>query len=421
LGKFITATFNAPTGSIVSSDAQIQVYLSGVTNNGVVTIDELELIYSVSPYLDNKMRGSYVNGPEQFDGVTGVIGPASDSSPLRCLFEMRDVMYMDTAKGRHQTIDNGTGEPSTWSVKELSQAVGALSVKSSDTGMLGTGDSGEQFEFTASRSGLYIFWGGEMVKISQEIQTLWDSINFNVKQTVWVKNDPVARRCYVGVPLQTATAPNTVLVLDYRELNTPEAIASTAPFRQSFSGKMIASEICRKWTRWSIAANSGEILTLPGGVQTFTLGAGNGQTPGTANGFGNIYYLDPAKLTDDDYGQIVPYWTTYFFVSNDQEQMLQLDSHRKLATYFTAFISGVGQTAITPLSDTITNAFPALAAYPLSASQNHDMEWPINVDGERIAFQIGSSPITGTDNSFNLQKLSVTMKKHPWSFVRGAF
>lgn len=421
LGKFFTVAFNAPTGTAVSSDTQVQIYLESVTNTGVITVDEVELIYAVNPYLDNKMRGSYVNGPEQFDGVTGVIGPASDSSPLRCLFEMRDIMYMDTAAGRHETVDNATGEPSTWSVRELSQAVGALSIKSSDTGRLGTGDSGEQFEFTASRSGLYIFWGGEMVKISQEIQTIWESINFAAKQTIWVKNDPVGRRCYVGVPLNGATAPNTILVMDYRELNSPEAIAATGAFRQSYSGRMIAVEIARKWTKWSIASNSCEILTLPNAVQTVTFGAGNGQTPGTANGFGNIYYLDAAKLTDDDYGQIVPYWTTYFFVSNDQEQALQLDSHRKLATYFTCFVTGTGQTSITPLSDTLANAYTALAAYPLNSSQNHDYEWNINVDGERIAMKIGSVPLDGTtDNGFNLQKLALTLKKHPWSFVRGS-
>lgn len=418
---FIQQAMNASTPATVPTDTILRVYLNAATNAAVITLDELELLYSVKPYLDNVMRGSYVNAPEQFDGVTGTLGPSSDSTPLRCLFEFREVMYMDTAKGRHATSDNGTGEPSTWNVGELSQSVGALSLKSSDTGEVGTGDSGEQFEFTASRSGAYIFWGGEMVKISQEIQTLWDSINFNVKQTVWIKNDPVTRRCYFGVPLGTATAPNVILVLDYRELNTPEAIASTAPFRQSYTGRMIASEICRKWTRWNIASNSAEILTLPNSNQQFTLGAGNGETPGTANGFGNIYYLDPNKLTDDDYGQIVPYWTTYFFVSNDQEQALQLDSHRKLATYFTAFLSGVGQTSITPLSDTIANAYPALPSYPLSASQSHDLEWGMNVDGERIAMQIGSIPASGqTDNSFNLQKLAITLKKHPWSFLRGA-
>jgi hypothetical protein len=209
--------------------------------------------------------------------------------------------------------------------------------------------------------------------------------------------------------------------MDYRELNDFAAIAGNGPTRESLQGRMIAKEFCRKWTRWNISANCGEILARAGGVQTFCLGAGNGQTPGAANGFGNVYSLSSAKLTDDDYGQVTPYYTTYFFVSRDQEQQLQLDVHRKLATYLSAFITGTGQTSITPMADVLSNPWPALPAYPLSTSQNHDFEWGMNVSGERIALKIGSVPLVGqTDNGFNLQHLAMTLKREPMAPIRGA-
>lgn len=420
-GGFVQADFNAQTPNVIPSDCVLRLYEVNLPNGVQLTLDELQEIFTENPFRDAVFRTSYVNAPEQFDGVTGVLGSTNDPSQIRCAFQLRNVMYFHTANGKHSTQDNGIGEPATWSVPEISQAVGAIGVHATDPGKAGTGESGEQWEFTASYDGLYIFSGGNDLKISQEIQTLWDSINKSVLNRVWVKNDRVTRRCYIGIPTGTATAPDTILVLDYRELNDAYAIANSPPIHISYSGKMIASDLSRKWTRWSLSMNCAEILARAGGALAFVLGAGNGQTPGTASGFGNIYTLDPAKLTDDDYGQITPYYTTYFFVSHDQEQALQLDSHRKLASYFSMFISGVGQTAITPLSDTLANAFPALPAYPLSSSQNHDYEWPINVTGERIAMRIGSVPNQGqTDNSFNIQKLTMTLKKEPIAPLRGA-
>jgi len=404
----------------IPSDTQLRIYQTLVPSGSIITVDELDPFPTKQPYRVNLMRGSYVNAPEQFDLVTGDIGPASDPTPLRSMFEIRGSMYMQTASGNHETQDNATGEPSTWIVREVSQSVGCLSLKGSDPGKLGSGDSGEQWQFTASRGGLYLFWGGETIKVSQEIQPIWNRINFDVQKTIWVKNDVVVRRCYIGVPLDTATSPNVILVLDYRELNDASAIGYTAPFRQASTGRMIASELCRKWTIWNLAANCGEILRRENSQESFCIGAGNGITPGTG-GFGNIYFFDEAKLTDDDYGQIVPFYTTYFFINADQEQVLGIDCHRKLATYLTAFISGVGKVQITPLSDTLANAYPQLPAYPLSTSQNHDYEWGMNVPGDRIALKFASAPNTGeTDNSFNLQKLCLTLKKEPMAPLRGA-
>src|ERR1039458_8810333 len=145
-------------------------------------------------------------------------------------------MYFHTANGLHATTDNGFSEPSNWNVPEVSQAVGAISFKASDPGHAGTGESGEQWQFSISEGGLYVFAGGEMLKVSQEIQNPtkngmpgWNSINKAAIQTAWVKNDRVNRRCYIGVPVGTATAPNVIFVLDYRELNDAYAISNSPP------------------------------------------------------------------------------------------------------------------------------------------------------------------------------------------------
>jgi len=79
-------------------------------------------------------------------------------------------------------------------------------------------DTGEDWAVFADRAGLFIFGGGEPVKISQEIQPLWDTINWQYGHTLWVRVDTRAKRILVGVPIAPATQPNHVLVLDYRSL-----------------------------------------------------------------------------------------------------------------------------------------------------------------------------------------------------------
>lgn len=429
-GGFLSVGFSAATPTVIPADTvfQIGVVSTGNSAGTLVTLDEQQNVPTLNPYRDALFRASYVNAPEQMDGVTGVIGSTNDPSQIRNCSQLRNVMYFNTANGKHSTTDNGYGEPSTWNVPEVSQAIGSVSFHGTDPGRAGTGESGEQWEFIISDGGLYVFQGGELLKVSQEIQSDtqsgepgWDSINKAAIQTSWVKNDRVNRRCYVGVPVNEATAPNIIFVLDYRELNDAYAISNSPPVHISFTGKMIASDLCRKWTRWNISANCAEMMAVTNSDYEFSLGGGNGQAAAIASGFGNAYILNDEKFTDDDYGQITPYYTTYFFVSRDQEQQLQLDCHRKLASYLSMFITGLGQTSITPLSDTLANAFPACPAYPLSASLNHDYEWGLNVTGERIALKIGSVPAAGqTDNAFNLQHLALTLKKEPIAFLRGA-
>lgn len=427
-GGYFQANFTVATPAVIPADAVFRFSVNNVANGVQIITDECQVIPTLNPYRDSVFRASYVNAPEQMDGVTGVLGSTSDPSAIRNAFQIRNTMYFHTLNGLSSTTDTGTSEPSKWNVPEVTQSVGSRSVHGTDAGKVGTGESGEQLEFVANENGVYIFNGGETLKISQEIQAQasngmpgWDSINKAAIQTLWIKNDIPNRRLYIGAPTGTATAPNILFVMDYRELNDFAAIAGNGPTRESLQGRMIAKEFCRKWTRWNITANCGEILARAGGVQTFCLGAGNGFTPFSAPGFGNVYSLSFSKLTDDDYGQVTPYYTTYFFVSRDQEQQLQLDVHRKLATYLSAFITGTGQTTITPLADVLSNPWPALPAYPLSASQNHDFEWGMNVSGERVALKIGSIPLLGqTDNGFNLQHLAMTLKKEPMSPIRGA-
>lgn len=386
-GSWITGSMIGMTPATIPTDAVLRVYMNNVSSGLSITIDELELIYAENPYIDTTCRLSYVNNPEAFDGVTGNLGADSDPTPLRTFVTLRDNLYFHTSGGLHYTADNASGEPSTWTVRTI-PGVGAISIRATD--------SGEDWFITASQGGPYVFAGGDLYKAGQEIQSLWASINPAVSQLVWVKNDIINRRCYLGVPTGTATAPSLVLPLDYRELNTAYDVASNGPVHISYSGKMISSDLTRKWTRWNIKANFGEILNRGGGISQMCFGAGNAQTPGAAVGFGNVYYLDPTLLTDDDYGEMFPYYVTYAFINHEAEVALGTGCHRKLYGYLTMFVSGTGQMTVIPLVDALTNAWPQTATYPLIQQPSFDLEWGLNVLGERCFFKILPSPTAST-------------------------
>jgi len=422
---WIGATFSLQTGATIPSDAILKIQ-AVVPSGQSIALDEFMPIYAQNPWR-TVARVSYAINPGGFDNETGILGTTSDPTPIQCFSTIRDILRMKTAAGTYRTQDNPGAEPSDWQNLTLSGRVGALSFRASDPGQWGEGDTGEEWEIVATRSGVYITEGGPFYKISQEIQTIWDRINFTISGTgvtlcpsMWVKNDTVARRCYFGVPLDGATAPNVILVMDYREMDTAQNIASGAPIHISFTGRMIASDLTRKWTSWSLATCSGELIERqdPSGVQ-FTIGCGNGVTPGSEPSFGEIYQFNSSKYTDDDYGHIPARYTTYFFINHEAEIALGVGSHMKLFPYFSAYVTGLGNLMVTPLASSLTNSWPSPPQYPLSSAQNSDFEWGLNVSTERCAFQFQAVPQSGTDSWFNLQKLVVSIMKHPMYPIRG--
>lgn len=383
------------TPAVIPSDLILRLYTQNQPPGQATTADELEVIYAVRPYRDNLARASYVINPEAFALTTGNLGAADDPSPIRCFDLLRNNVLLKTANGTHEFTANG-GEPNTWVVNSLSRSVGALSIRSGDAGQFGTGDAAEDWDVSASDNGLYLFAGGDFWKVSQEYQTWWDRINRAARHTVWVKNDPGKRRIYVGVPLDTATTPNMIFVMDYRELDTATQIANAPPLHITLSGMMKSSDLTRKWTRWNLAMNQGEILARPGNVQQFCL-AGN---------FGNAYILDRAKLTDDDYGAIGgaagPYYVTYGFVNHDQEQQLQVGSHRKFFPAVAAFASGVGLIYFTPYVNSLNNPLPPSSFRQLvsdadqGTAQPSYLDWTTTIRGEFCFYKIQVAPLPGT-------------------------
>lgn len=413
VGGFLQADFNAKTPLAMPVTTLMSIYADSLDMGDSVILDEMEIIYTDRPYRDNLMRVSYVSNPEAFDGITGVLGPQNDESPLRCTFEIRDQLYILSADRLHTTKDL-TSEPSSWTVQEVADRCGSISAFACD--------QGEDWAVWCTQSGLRIFEGQQPYKISQEIQTKWNLLNTEVQHKAWLTNDSNSRRIYIGMPTNSATAPDKLYVLDYRELDTASQISTAGSLRISFTGRMISSDLSRKWTIWDRPLNCGAVLIRFTNEYTFCVGAGNGQSLGLGSGHGNAYSLDETKYTDDDYGRIYPYYTTYFFVNHDQEQQIGVGSHRKLFGYLTAFLSGVGAMTITPLADSLENAWPSTPAIPMTLAPTYDFSVGLNVASDRCAFRLEPSPNANTtDVYFNTGKLIISMKQDPISPVAGYF
>ena len=401
-----TAELTAPLATI-PSDLVLRIYADGTPSQfGQFYVDCIEIFPTAQPVNASLVRASRVEDPESYDGIDGLLSIAENNGQvIRAAFKLRERLYFVKEHSLFVTQDDGTNEPSLWTIAEVSRKVGTPSVR-------GVG-IGEDWAVIAHRTGLYIFNGGEPVKISQEIQPTWNQINWQYGHTLWVTVDTKERRIFVGVPFGTATSPNEILMLDYRDLDDAEDIAGRPPINVTYSGRKTATDKTRKWSPWTIAANACALLERVNGTAVVALGGG---APGVGGGgsTGKIYQLSDTQFSDD--GTAIPsYYTTHYFPERAVEQSLGLGAHRKLFSYLTMFVEGAGNLILTSFTDSFS-APQTQQPLPLSSPSLKDLELPVNVLGERVAFQVSTNQPGAW---FKLQKFTPSVRPDPWAPVRG--
>jgi hypothetical protein len=406
---WVSKGFNAKTPSAIPADCVLRLYLSNVPSGTTVIADELEIIYSDYPVSFDQMRLSYYQNPFGYDSITGVLS-VDPAESLTGVFRQRGYLYILSESSLFQSQNNGSGEPSTWSVIQYAASCGCSGPNAVDFA--------EDVAYWAGRYGGRAFVGDPTCKkITQELAPTWESISWNYQTMIWVKNDPVNRILYFGVPINQASSPNVVLSMSYRlsdaAVNVPDPIHVS-----QYSGRLICTDLGRRWSPWHLTMNCADMCTRmgftfntsgnPGLARTLVMGAGNGQVPNEGTGFGNLYTLDTFNYpptnpnstvwncTDDDFGQINSFYTTYFFFSPDVEQNPLLSLHRKLFNYLAVHATGVGLLKVTPLIDSLVQPAPSkkggqlpLSMTPLSlVDPNFDLEWHPLVRGNRVAWKV---------------------------------
>ena len=414
------------------SDLVIRVYADGTpTQNGAFVVDNIEPYPTSVPFVTSTARASRANQPEAFDGVLGLLSVAAQNGEaIRAAFKLRENrLYFVKERSLHVTADNGqepsAGGASSWSITEVSKTVGTPSVR-------GVG-VGEDWVVIAHRTGLYIFWGTEPQKISQEMghsdQNLtlaWDQINWQYGHTLWVTVDTLEKRILVGAPFGAATSPNAILQMDYRDIDPEEgatgaqAIAASPPISISFRGIKIVKDKSRKWSPWTPSVNSCALIERPDGRAHLWMGAGTGVP---APDKGAIYDVQRANLTDySTAAQIPAYYWISFIPSREQNQVAQTHEHRKYFPYLTLFAEGSGLVNLAAAPNQFgTFMKQALPSMFLSSPGLFDLECPIDVEAERVAFKVSASTLTGAGGAwFRLQKFTPSMKGAPFAPVRGS-
>ena len=418
-GGFAESDFSLATPSPIPADMQLIL-----TWSGIPLIDELSIIYRDNPYTDTAIFASYDNNPEGFDGLSGKFGSTQDQRKVMDFATIRQTLCFLTQDptGRlHEVSDNGITEPAGWTVNEIAANCGLLSAfglaksQADDSSAAG----GEEWFAWCSSVGARIFGGGEPMEISREIYPDWQLINPAFQHLCWALNDPAARTMYFGLVLMgnPTAAPNRVYSLNYVGLDSATAIGTTGPVRIGFSGKRIATDHARKWTRWNknVFLNGAALMFRAAGSLQPVFFNGNGTAINTLAASGQVFTLSSTQYTDDVYGQIYPYWVTSFLPGEEQEQAKELGGFRKLLTYLTAYVSSpVNCTlTITPYVDQLTKAWPITTARALVANPARDLETACGqAKGNRIALKFAVSPLaSATDCCFNLQRLTAWFRK----------
>jgi hypothetical protein len=418
-GTLLTSPF-----AIVPSDLLLRVYAGGPGSifaffTGTVTIDRIEVFPTEQPVLSTQLRASYQNNFEAFDDVTGNLGVGvQNQQPVTTAFCLFDNLYVVRDHSFCSTSDNGITEPNLWDIKEIA-GIGTPSINGVDY----SGDNDkESWALIAGQSGLYVFDGAQPEKISPEIDTLWQTINWAYGYTLWVRNDTINRRICVGVPIPTPnkwmpqfpansnpTTPNVILMCSYRELMTSAAVKAEGSVRQSFMGELRTFQLGRKWSAWSIPASYADFVQRADTTQPLTFCDNRLRGKVYVQLTGN--YLDDGAAIPWDYiGSPMP--------KTIEAQQLGMGNLMLEATFLTALIQGSGQCNLTCYPDTITSPYAdSLGAVTMGDPPAWgDTEIILNEMGARFFTEFSSG---SAGSNFELSRIVMSIQRHPWSAVRG--
>lgn len=425
-----TGTLLTTALSPVPNDLLIRIYATQIPNGTEVVIDRFEPFPTLAPNNNTQIIFSYADAFEQFDRETGVVKLTQQNQQVAVTaFPLFGILNVVKTGSMLALSDNNTTEPNNWNKPRVtSNAVGAFGPYAITFG-IDEPNSGEEWSLVAGPSGLFIYQGSQPIKLSEEIQSLWNQINSQVAYKSWVKNDVAGRRVLVGVPLNALNAQgqvppylptglipttpptdvNVILEMNYKQLNTASAVADNVEIHRSYSGKMIASDVTRKWSIWTIQAPCAAFIQRQ-----------NGSTPlflGNSQQTGKIYQLIDGLMQDDG-SPIDQIYATAGFVPTETGEGMQLGTLRYVFDYMAVLINGAGSLTITVCPNTLNGPYShtLLPNLTLPASTNGDVEIPVNEEGSRLFLIFNTNALAA---SFALARVVMYMSTSGWSPFRG--
>jgi hypothetical protein len=404
----------------VPKDLVLRVYAQNIPNNGDVEVDRVEPFNTLEPVRATSFMASYIDNPQGFDLITGLTGPNQNQQAIRGGATMFDLLFALKERSIFSTSDNGVTEPSLWNWREVSPEVGTIGIHSYDYG--------EDWLITACRPGMYFFNGGTPIKVSQEIQSVWDAINWSAGVTIWVRNDVVNKRILCGLPLPTGpgtksfpylpempananpTSPNVVLAMSYRELNSGMAFAETGPIKSSYSGRILSPEPARKTSWWNIRSPYADFVDRANNETPLFLCTGYSDS--------KVFTVDLDQLSDDFANAVNSFYFTYGFCKAEMADAKGLGLYRMSLQYLTSLVIGDGDLHIWVYTDSPQTDDPfMLDDIPLDEITQGDLESDGGgITANRFFVRYGTNKIGAR---FRLSKAVAALSPDAWSPIRG--
>jgi hypothetical protein len=401
-------TFNGP---IISTPFQNQVpptlllrmWQQNIPYGGDCEVKSIEIYPLTQPigFPDDSVGviGSYENRPESFDLVTGVIKLSQgNQQQVYGADVFNGIMFFFKENSIVSTSQTTGQEPGNWAVQVVSDRVGACGIYAYD--------KGKEYDILACRAGVFAFNGGEPNCLNWEIRDLWNYINWDAASTIWVKNDVVNHRLYVGVPLPTPnqwlpnapinsapSSPNVILTCNYLGLESFNELVSEAGMHVTMFGMLADLDMRRKWTIWNIPSPNAGFISRQNVIdQPLLICNGNNS--------GLVYGLSASQLTDN--GAAINWdYCSYGFVNpaKTKENPL-LGFHRKRYVKMQVTASGQGLLGINLLVDDIVNPLRTFNAWnrPNLTSAELDYVRNLNLAGNRVYVEFSNGGAGTTAN-----------------------
>ena len=348
--------------AVIPSDLTLQVYVADLASGADVLIDRIDIYPTEIPVLATTAYFSYAGLFEQIDSVTGgVVFESENQQPVNGAMVLYDTFYAmkgwtGSAPGSslYSLQKSSNLEPAQWNEPEVAQRSG---------GAVGPHAFavGEQWFLGASRNGLYLFVGGQPGKISQEIFQVWDAINWQAAQSIWVQVDLDARRIYIGVPMTTPnfwlpnaaanlnpTSPNVILMCDFKGLDSGEELKAYPQMHTTMFGTLNAIDMRRKWSIWQIPSPYANFVQGSTDVEFYIC---NGR------GTSKVYFLDPTANSDDGILIDSLYTTAGLPGLSKRSEMPQLGRNRVRMKYMVATLQSSGVIQCTLYANRLPGAF----------------------------------------------------------------
>ena len=403
-----------------ATSPNLSLYPLNLPAGGTVYVDRIEIYPAINPVWGTQLIGSYIENYQAVDAQSGPIDTSEYTYELQTnAFRFLPNLYITTDSHTFSTSVS-EGEPSSWQIQELSNTVGCVGPAAADVG--------EEYVVVADRRGVFLFDGGNHIKITQEIHNLWEMIYWPSATSIWVKNDTHRSRLYVGIPLVTPNRwlpnappmsapaiPNVILMCNYTGLSSGAEIAGSAGVRGTYTGHLLAHDFTRKWSPWLIPSAYGTVVM--GGALSGSR-AGDQEVWFGGEGNATVWHLDASAKTDG--GNVIQQvYTTYGFQDEDTADALQLMHVRRLYSYMTVNALGQGGLVLTSYPDSLDSPYggdvqPAVQLQPVQRERNI----PINEACGKVFLKFSTDGNPGS--YFTLHNIVLGVQPDNWIPITGS-